>query len=262
MIDSHCHLYFQSIRENFNHIIQNIKSNNINSVLSINTNPKDFNDHYELVKNYKSIFLSYGFHPDEINNNSVFIESEFLKFCSNKKVIAIGETGLDFYRSTEFKKEQYYFFEKHIESSLKTKLPLIIHQRNSEKEIIEVLDSYNRSKNLNVVFHCFTGSSDLLNFCIKNNFFLSLSGIVTFKNADNLRNVIKKAPLDNILIETDSPFLSPVPMRGKLNEPANVKYTAQYLSEFFNISFDEMIKITDNNFYNLFSKAKRYNQFE
>ena len=120
--------------------------------------------------------------------------------------------------------------------------------------------SYQKKNKLKVVFHCFTGSEKLKKFCIDNEFYISLSGIITFKNANNLRDVIQLVPLKYLLIETDSPFLAPVPLRGKSNEPANVRYVADYLSNYLNISLNEFINITDNNFYNLFSKAKRYNK--
>ena len=261
MIDSHCHLNFSSLIKNFDNVINNSINNNITGILSINTHPKDFSNHLNLIKNYKSIYISYGLHPDNINDKIILSLEDILKNTINEKVIGIGETGLDFYRSIEFKKKQIKIFETHIEASIKTKLPLIIHQRNSENEIIEVIKSYNKKYNLNIVFHCFTGSKNLLNFCIENEYFISLSGIITFKNADNLREIIKNLSLKNILIETDSPYLAPVPMRGKVNEPSYLKYTASFLSNFYNISLEKFIEITDNNFYKLFSKAKRYNYF-
>jgi len=261
VIDSHCHLDFPYLKNNFNEIIQNIIQNNITSVLTINTDPKKFKDHLELISNYKSIFISYGLHPTNIDQNTIFSLNDIILNCKYDKVIGIGETGLDFFHSIDHKLKQYEIFEAHIQASIDTKLPLIIHQRNSEIEIIDVIKNF-KNKNLSIVFHCFTGSKKLLDFCIENNYYISLSGIITFKNAKNLREIIKNISIDNILLETDSPFLSPVPMRGKTNEPAFVKYTAKYLSNFFNIPFDQLIKKTDNNFYKLFSKAKRYNYFE
>ena len=260
MIDSHCHLNFESLKNNFKKIISNAQKNDITSILTINTDPVDFTNHYELIKNFQSIFISYGLHPEYISNINIINRDLIVKNSQFDKVIGIGETGLDFYHSDLYKKEQYQVFEEHIEASIITNLPLILHQRNSEQEIIDVLKSYQTSHSLQLVFHCFTGSDKLLKFCIDNNYYISLSGIITFKNANNLRDIIKNIPLDLLLIETDSPFLSPVPFRGKINEPSYVKYIAEYLSIFFNISLNEFIKITDNNFYKLFSKAIRYNE--
>ena len=260
MIDSHCHLNFKSLKDDFNNIICRAKKNNITSILSINTNPINFYDHLNLINKYKNIYISYGLHPEEVKENSIFPINELEKIIKNPKVIGIGETGLDFYHSTENKFKQYDIFEAHIEASINYSIPLIIHQRNSEIEIIEVLKKFQKKYNLSVVFHCFTGSSKLLNFCLENNYYVSLSGIVTFKNAINLREVIKNISLNYLLLETDSPFLAPTPMRGKTNEPSFVKYIAEYLSDFFSIPYDKLIKLTDNNFYKLFSKAKRYNK--
>ena len=260
MIDSHCHLNFSSIRENISTIIDNAKNNNVTSILSINTDPENFEEHYELIKDYQSIYLSYGLHPQNVSLIKTISREKIIDFSQNNKVIAIGETGLDFYHSKKFSKEQYLVFENHIEASIETNLPLIIHQRNSESEIIEVLKNYQINDKLKIVFHCFTGSEKLKNFCIDNDYLISLSGIITFKNANALREVVKNFPINSILIETDSPFLAPVPYRGKSNEPSYVKYIAEYLSIYFDLSFDKIIEITDNNFYNLFSKAIRYNE--
>ena len=238
------------------------ENNDVTKILSINTNPNEFNNHLELIKDYNNIYISYGLHPQEVKQNTEFELNHILSEVDNPKVIGLGETGLDFYHSNDFSNKQYEIFETHIQASIETSLPLIIHQRNSEEEIMEVLQKYLNKTNLSVVFHCFTGSKKLLNFCLDNNFYISISGIITFKNANDLRNTLKSVSLNRLLIETDSPFLSPVPYRGKLNEPSNVKYIAEFLSNFYSISLNDFIKITDNNFYNLFSKAKRYNHFE
>jgi len=260
MIDSHCHLNFDSLKKNFNIIIDNAKKNNITSILTINTDPDDFFEHYSLISKFNSLYISYGLHPENVSSNKFISKEEILNIVYLNRVIGIGETGLDFYHSKNFIKEQYRNFEEHIEASIECNLPLIIHQRNSENEIIEVLNNYQKNNNLNVVFHCFTGTSKLKTFCLDNDYFISLSGIVTFKNALELREVIKDIPLSSILIETDSPFLSPVPHRGKLNEPSYVKFIAEYLANFFNRPLNEIINITDDNFYKLFSKAIRYNE--
>ena len=258
MIDSHCHLNFASLKSNINQIIKNAKDNNITSILSINTIPEEFLNHYNLIKDFQSVFISYGLHPENVNDYSQISKELILKYCEYDKVIGIGETGIDLYHSFKYKNEQFKIFENHIEASIETNLPLIIHQRNSEDEIIDILKSYQKERKLNIVFHCFTGSEKLKKFCINNEYYISLSGIVTFKNAADLRNIIKDIPISFLLIETDSPFLTPVPFRGKPNEPAHVKYVGEFLSNFFNIPLDLFIRNIDNNFYKLFSKAIRY----
>ena len=258
MIDSHCHLNFENLKNDFHNIILRCKKNRVTKLLSINTAPKDFDDHINLIKDYKNIYISYGIHPQEVTNETNFSFDDLEKKMENSKLVGLGETGLDFFHSDEFKIKQIEIFESHIDASKKFNLPLIIHQRNSEKEIIDILKNHKNDK-LNLVFHCFTGSKNLLNFCIENNYYISLSGIVTFKNAEQLRDVIKAASLDLLLIETDSPYLAPVPMRGKINEPAFVRFTGEYLANFYNISNEDFFKLTDNNFYKLFSRVKKDN---
>ena len=238
--------------------MERCKENNITHLLSINTKPQDFINHLNLIKPYNNIYISYGIHPQEINNESYLSPIEIEKNIQNLKLIALGETGLDFYHSIKYKKKQIEVFEAHIEASKIFDLPIIIHQRKSEDAIINVLNQY-KNDNLKIVFHCFTGSIKLLNYCLENNYYISLSGIVTFKNADILRKVIQKASLDHLLIETDSPYLAPEPMRGKDNEPSYVRYTGEFLAKFYSMTNENFFELTDNNFYKLFSRAKRDN---
>jgi len=255
VIDSHCHLNFPAIRNDIKNIVKRSEANGITKLLSINTNPDEFDDHLNLIKDFDNIYIAYGIHPDKVIDTSYLSFVDIENRIKNSRVIGIGETGLDFYHSIKFKKKQYEIFESHIEVSKIFDLPIIIHQRNSEKEIIETLKKY-KNDNLKVVFHCFTGSKELLQFCTENKYYISLSGIVTFKNANILRETIKEASLDYLLIETDSPFLAPTPMRGKNNEPSFVKYTADYLANFYSMKNESFYKLTDNNFYKLFSRAK------
>ena len=256
MIDSHCHIYFESLKNNLPSIIDNAQKNYITGFLTINTDPEDFLDHYKLIKNYQSIYISYGLHPQTVSKSKSISRNKILNYTNIDKVIGIGETGLDFYHSTVFQNKQIEIFESHIEASKILNLTIIIHQRNSENEIINILKKY-KNDNLKIVFHCFTGSKFFLEFCLENNYYISLSGIVTFKNANSLRDILINASLEYLLIETDSPYLSPVPMRGKDNEPSYVKFTAEYLANFYSINKDEFVKLTDNNFYKLFSRVKK-----
>ena len=259
MIDSHCHLNFESLKNDLPYVLSRCKKNGISKLLTINTKPEEFEDHINLIKEYENIYISYGIHPQEVTNKTVFSIDHVESKLKNAQLIGLGETGLDFFHSDQYKINQIEIFKSHIEASKKFNLPLIIHQRNSEKEIIKILSNYKKD-NLKLVFHCFTGTKDLLNFCIESNYYISLSGIVTFKNAEPLRDVIKNASLDFLLIETDSPYLAPVPMRGKNNEPSFVKYTGEFLANFFNISNEDFYNLTDNNFYKLFSRVKKDNR--
>ena len=258
MIDSHCHLNFESLSRDLPNVIKRCEANGVTHILSINTKPKDFESHLNLIKDYNNIYISYGIHPEGINNETVLSNKEIEKIIENPKLIALGETGLDFYHSTKYKEKQIEIFESHIEASKIYDLPLIIHQRKSEEEIIKVLKKF-KNDNLKIVFHCFTGSKKLLEFCIENNYYISLSGIVTFKNAQSLREIVINASLNHLLIETDSPYLSPVPMRGKSNEPSYVKFTGEFLAEFYSMSKENFFELTNNNFFKLFSRAKRDN---
>ena len=255
MIDSHCHLNFPDIRADINNIIKRCEVNGVNKLLTINTNPDEFDDHLNLIKDFDNIYITYGIHPDKVIENTYLSFADIENRIKNSRVIGIGETGLDFFHSLEFKQKQYEIFESHIKASKEFDLPIIIHQRNSEKEIIEVLSKY-KNDNLKIVFHCFTGSKELLQFCKDNQYYISLSGIITFKNANLLRDIIKSASLDYLLVETDSPFLAPTPMRGKVNEPSFVKFTADYLANFYSMKDETFYQLTDNNFYKLFSRVK------
>ena len=255
MIDSHCHLNFYSLKKDLKNIIEKSKTNGVTKLLTINTNPLEFDDHLNLIKNFDNIYIAYGIHPQEVNKQSQLYLDDIEKKMESSKLIGVGETGLDFYHSIEFQSKQIEVFESHIKASKAFNLPIIIHQRNSEKEIIEVLMKYKHDK-LKIVFHCFTGSKELLEFCLENQYYISLSGIVTFKNANSLRDVLKNVSLDYLLIETDSPYLSPMPMRGKDNEPSFLKFTAEYLADFYSIERESFVKLTDNNFYKLFSRVK------
>jgi len=258
VIDSHCHLNFPTLRKNLKNVIERSKNKGVTKLLTINTNPIDFDDHLSLIKDFDNIYISYGIHPQEVNEESYLSFDDIEKKMVSPKLIGIGETGLDFYYSIEFQKKQLEIFESHIKASKVFDLPIIIHQRNSEKDIINVLKKYKNDK-LKIVFHCFTGSKELLEFCLENQYYISLSGIVTFKNANSLRDTLKNASLDYLFVETDSPYLAPIPMRGKDNEPSFVKFTADYLADFYSIESEAFFKLTDNNFYKLFSRAKKDN---
>ena len=258
MIDSHCHLNFESLSNDLPNIMARCNENGVTHLLSINTNPKDFETHMDLIRDFNNIYISYGIHPEGINNQTILSYKEIEKIIENPKLIALGETGLDFYHSIKYKEKQIEVFEAHIEASKIYDLPIIIHQRDSEEEIIKILNKF-KNDNLKIVFHCFTGSKKLLEFCIENKYYISISGIITFKNANSLREIILNASLDHLLIETDSPFLAPVPMRCKSNEPSFVKYTGEFLAKFYSMTKENFFELTDNNFYKLFSRAKRDN---
>ena len=251
MIDSHCHLDHEPLLSDLENIIRRSKAVGIKKLLTISTSIESFSRVKEIVKKDEIIYGTIGIHPHETNNdivNSEFIEKSLKE---NKKIIGIGETGLDFFYNNSDKDKQLSSFKIHIEAALKTNVPLIIHSREAEEETFNILNEY-KDQNLKILMHCFTGSKKFAKKLLDFNTFFSASGIITFKNAKELQDTFKFLPSDKILIETDSPFLAPVPNRGKKNEPSFINFTAAKLAEIRNIDKSELIKLTTNNFNELF----------
>jgi len=251
MIDSHCHLDHEPLLSNLDDVIKRSKNIGISKLLTICTTLDSFVKIKEIVKKDEMIYGTFGIHPHEVKNNEISSDKIVEQITNNKKIIGIGETGLDFYYNNSEKEKQIDSFKKHIEASIELQSPLIIHSRNAEKETFEILEDY-KNDNLKILMHCFTGSKKFAEKLLKFNSIFSASGIITFKNSTDLQNTFKFLPLENILIETDSPFLAPVPNRGKKNEPSFLDFTAQKLSEIKEISKAEIATITTNNFNKLF----------
>ena len=251
MIDSHCHLDHEPLINDLDNVIKRSKNIGIEKLLTICTTLKSFDKITEIIKKDEIIFGSFGIHPHETNDNSVSSKLIIDMFNSNKKIIGVGETGLDFFYNNSDKDKQIKSFEEHIKASIALKCPLIIHSRSAEEETFNILNKY---KNLKpkILMHCFTGSSDFAEKLIDLGSYFSASGIITFKNSTELQNTFKIIPINKLLIETDSPFLAPVPNRGKKNEPSFIKFTAKKLSEIKNVTFSELITSTTNNFNNIF----------
>ena len=252
MIDSHCHLDHSPLFDDIDNVIKRSKEVGIEKLLTICTTIKSFEKIKLLVKHDDIIFGTYGIHPHEAKNDKVNSDIIIKEVKNNDKIIGIGETGLDFYYNHSDKDDQIISFEEHIKASLELNIPLIVHSRNAEKETLEILNKY-RNKNLKILMHCFTGSKEFAENLLSFGAYFSASGILTFKNSLELQETFKSIPLNRILIETDSPYLAPVPNRGKQNEPSYVKYTAQKLADIKNISNLDLIKNTTSNFNNLFN---------
>ena len=251
MIDSHCHLDHEPLKSDLLNIIKRSKDVGIEKLLTISTSVESFEKIKNIINEDEIIFGTIGIHPHETDNNEISIDYIVKNFEENPKIIGIGETGLDFYYNNSDKEKQIKSFKKHIEASIKTNSPLIIHSRNAEDETFEILNKYQGEK-LKILMHCFTGSKNFAEKLLKLNAFFSASGIITFKNSINLQETFKILPLEKILIETDSPYLAPVPNRGKKNEPSFLSYTAQKLADIKDLSKKEITKITTKNFNNLF----------
>ena len=253
MIDSHCHLDYEPLINNLEEIIKRSKDVGIEKLLTICTTLKSFEKIKEIVNEDEIIFGTYGIHPHETKNDIVTSEIIIREVNKSVKIIGIGETGLDFFYNNSDKKAQIDSFNEHIKAAIKLDLPIIVHSRSAEKETYEVLNNY-KNENPKILMHCFTGSLEFAKKLLKLNTFFSASGIITFKNSLDLQYTFKQLPMNRLLIETDSPFLAPVPNRGKKNEPSFIKFTAKKLAELHNIDSSELISQTTNNFNRLFKK--------
>lgn len=253
MIDSHCHLNHEPLFANLEDIIARSKSIGIEKILTICTTIDGYKDILDIVKLDEMIYGTFGIHPHETNKEKIIREEIVKKISLNDKIIGVGETGLDFYYNNSDKKAQIDSFKNHIEAAIHLKIPLIVHSRDAEDETYELLNDYHE-KNLKILMHCFTGTLIFSEKLLNLNACFSASGIITFKNSIDLQKTFKNIPVDKLLIETDSPFLAPVPMRGKKNEPSYIKYTLEKLAEIKEIEIKLLDKITTDNFNNLFFK--------
>ena len=252
MIDSHCHLDHEPLFNDLENVLKRSKEVGIEKLLTICTTFESFVKIKQLVKKDDIIYGTYGIHPHEAKNDKVTKKLIIDEINANEKIIGIGETGLDFYYNFSDKKDQIKSFEEHIKASIELKIPLIIHSRNAEDEMLEIFNEY-KKYNLKILMHCFTGSKKFAKNLLDLNAYFSASGIITFKNSTDLQETFKSIPLEKTLIETDSPYLAPVPNRGKKNEPSFVKFTAEKLAEIKNISMSDLVKSTTSNFNKLFN---------
>jgi TatD DNase family protein len=255
MIDSHCHLDHEPLLSDLSNVLLRSKKVGIEKLLTISTSFESFSRVKELVKKDEMIFGTIGIHPHETSTNIITSKQIIENLNENSKIIGIGETGLDFYYNNSEKDRQITSFKEHIEASIETDTPLIVHSRNAEKETFDILNDYKNEK-LKILMHCFTGSKEFSKKLMNLGSFFSASGIVTFKNSLDLQDTFRSIPIDNILIETDSPFLAPVPKRGKKNEPSFIDFTATKLAEIKNISKEDLVKKTTENFNKLFFNYK------
>ena len=255
LIDSHCHLDLINLSEfagGLDDVLKNAQANGVRHILSAGVNFFKFADLLALVSKYDWISCSVGHHPNE-NNEKIVTADAIALYAQNKKVVAIGETGLDYYHQNSGIDWQKDRFINHIHAAHKVNKPLIVHARNAIKDTLDILQQEN-ARDVGVVMHCFTENYAFAKRSLDLGFYISFSGIVTFKQATELQETAKKIPLDRILIETDAPYLAPMPFRGKQNQPAYVKYTAEFLAKLLQIDFAKFAEITTNNFYNLFHK--------
>ena len=254
LIDSHCHLDridLTSFDHNFDNLMQENHKANISHMLCVSVHPDDWQNMADITAPYSNVFLSFGIHPGDIKSKDIgFTIDHFDPYMQDPRVIAIGETGLD-YHYGEDHNLQKEIFARQIEVAKLYQKPLIIHTRDAREDTIAILKEHEAEK-CGGVMHCFTENWEMAKAALDLGFYISFSGIVTFNNAQSLRDVAKQVPLDRLLVETDSPYLTPVPYRGKLNYPARVQHVAEKLADLKEISFDKMAEITTQNFKTLF----------
>ena len=251
MIDSHCHLDHEPLFQDLENVIKRSKEIGLEKILTICTTLDSFTNILKIIEKDPMIYGTFGIHPHEAKDNIVDTDQIINHVKQSNKIIGIGETGLDFFYNHSDRDQQSKSFEEHIQASIKLNMPLIIHSRDAEDETYQILKNHEKD-NLKILMHCFTGSKKFADKLLELNSYFSASGIITFKNAIDLQETFKTIPLDKLLIETDSPFLAPVPNRGKKNEPSFIKYTAEKLAEIKDVSFSEISSRTTNNFNNLF----------
>ena len=255
IIDSHCHLTYEPMSSSLEETIKRANKDGVEFLLTISTEDKSFRNILDILDKYKCVYGSYGIHPHEAKQHKgIKFENIIDKEKQNKKIIGIGETGLDFYYNYSEKKDQIESFLEHIEASQKTNLPIIVHTRSAEDETFEILQKAVKKNNLKILIHCFTGSKDFAFKLLDIGAYISASGVVTFKKSQDLADTFKERSLNRLLVETDSPYLAPEPLRGKPNEPSYIIHTVKFLSELKKVSIENISDSTSKNFFNLFGK--------
>ena len=253
MIDSHCHLDHSPLYEKLNEVINRAQLIGVKFFLTISTSLKSFEVVKTIISKYENIYGTLGIHPHEVKNHADVDKKMLVGLKGiNSKIIGIGETGLDFYYQNSDKLIQQEKFKEHIETAIDLDIPIIVHSREAEMDTFNILKDFS-SKNPKILMHCFTGSFKFSKKLLDLGAYISLSGIITFKNSIELQEIASSMPLDRLLIETDSPYLAPEPKRGSTNEPSFIKHTVQKLAKIKNISYDDLIVYTSNNFIKLFS---------
>ncbi len=251
IVDSHCHINFQELAERLPQVLDNAKENNISHMLCVSVNLEDFPQVHNLAKQYPHIFASVGVHPCYQDVQEPTVE-QLVDIGKDSRIVAIGETGLDYFRvedqNMDWQRER---FVNHIAAANMVNKPLIIHTRNAADDTMRILKEEGADK-CRGVMHCFAEDWEVAKKALDLGFYISFSGIVTFKSAATVQEVAQKCPLDRVLVETDSPYLAPVPLRGKTNEPAYVRHTAQFVADLRGIPLEKLAEATTNNFFNLF----------
>jgi TatD DNase family protein len=257
LIDSHCHLDFPELAGDEEGVLARARTAGVGGMLTIGTRLDQFERVRAIAERHGNIWCSVGVHPHEAKEEGQRTPDRLIEATHHPKVVGIGETGLDFYYEHSPRDEQAESFRAHIAASRHTGLPLIVHTRDADRETIDILEEEAGKGAFPGLIHCFTSGPEVARCALALGFYISISGIVTFKAAEDLRGIVRDIPLDRLLVETDSPYLAPVPKRGKTNEPAYVAHTAAKVAELKGVSVAELEAATTMNFFRLFAKAER-----
>lgn len=253
LVDSHCHINFDPLDQEVEQVIQRAHDNGVSHMLCVSVNMEDYPQVLDLARRYENVYASVGVHPNEQKGREPEVD-ELVELANNNHVVAIGETGLDYFRTEKKSEWQINRFRRHIEAAKQSGKPLIIHTRDSANDALTILEETG-ARDAGGVMHCFVEDWDTAQRAMDIGFYISFSGIVTFKNAKTLQDVARKVPLDRILVETDSPYLAPVPHRGKTNEPGYTRYVAEFIAELRGIPLEQLAQTTTENFFRLFTAA-------
>ncbi len=255
LIDTHCHLNMEPFKDDLDSVINNANSAGIKYLHTICTSLEELPEIISISETNENIYCSVGIHPCNVTEKNIATSEKLSHLSKHPKIISFGETGLDYYHDTKHIRVQKESFINHIHASHSDKLPIIVHTRDAEDDTIDILTSEMKNAPYTGIIHCFTASEKFARKALELGLYISIAGIVTFKNAITLQEIVSKLPLDMILVETDAPYLAPMPHRGKRNEPAFVKYTAEFLAKLHNKSIVEITEITTSNARRVFSKA-------
>lgn len=253
LIDTHCHLDYDVFKVQMPEVLERCRQAGVEKMITISTRLSKAEEIIAIAERHENIYCSIGIHPHHVHEaGEEFDRDKMLSYLNHPKVVAIGEAGLDYFYETAPKDIQKRAFRQQLELCLERDLPIVIHTRQAEEDTWEILSEMSQGGKLRGVLHCFTSADWLAEKALEIGFYISMSGIVTFKKSDQLQALAKRLPQDRILVETDAPYLAPVPMRGSSNEPSYVKYVAMFLAELRGEAYAEFAKATTDNAQRLF----------
>lgn len=257
LVDSHCHLDFPDFAEDFDGMLARASEAGVGTMVTICTELSRFDAVRTIAEQHANIYCTVGVHPHEAEEEGLDDPGPLVRLARHERVVAIGETGLDYYYEHSPREAQRTSFRAHIAAARETGLPIVVHTREADDDTMAILEEEHRAGPFTGLIHCFSTSRELAERAVELGLSISLSGIVTFKKAETLREIARDLPLDRILVETDAPYLAPMPHRGKRNEPAFVAHTAACVAEARGMAVDDLARATTDNFFRLFTRAER-----